>query len=175
MKKTIYIIIALFFVHLSFITKSFAAVSEASISVWSNEAIITAYTYDYKNIINRQKATAKYFTTQAWINYSQALSKSGLLQTVKTNRYNVSAVATMPPKIIRSNIIKGKQNWQIEMPILAVYKNPQFQQKQYLNIKLTIESSNPGSGTRGLAITSFIAKKTPAPKCPNTDKTKQLH
>jgi len=141
------------------------ALTQAQLVVWTNEAIITAYTYDYKTIIPSQKATAKYFTAKAWFNYSQALLKSGLLDAVKKNKYTVSAVATMPPQIKSLKPVKGEKTWQAEMPILAVYKNPQYQQKQYLNIKLVIQATGITGGTRGLAITNFQATKRPAPKC----------
>jgi len=165
MSKLKQIIYSTFAVTLTIITLPANALTQAQLVVWTNEAIITAYTYDYKTIIPSQKATAKYFTAKAWFNYSQALLKSGLLDAVKKNKYTVSAVPTMPPQIKPLKPVKGERTWQAEMPILAVYKNPQYQQKQYLNVKLVIQATGTNGGTRGLAITNFQATKRPAPKC----------
>lgn len=142
---------------------AFGANDTLKLSVWANEAIVSAYSYNYNNLIARQKETARYFTSNAWIKYSQAQLKSGLMNSVKKNYYNVSAVATMPPTVKDKGTVQGQQTWEITMPILAVYKNPQYQQKQYLSVTLMVIKQ--ATGERGLAITQFISKQLQAPKC----------
>lgn len=129
------------------------------LSVWVNEAIVATYSYDYKNYLERQRAIAKYFTAEGWTAYSAALNNSKLPEAVKTNAYAVSAVATLPPeiKLISTN------HWQAVMPILVVYKNPQYQQKQILNVSIHFESVPAGQGVRGLSISSLQAKISEPP------------
>ncbi len=125
-----------------------------SLAVWANEAIVATYTYNYQNFIARQKQIAFYFTASGWIAYSKALNDAKLPEMVKKNDYNVSAVATMPPLIknLQSN------NWQAIMPLLVVYKNPQYLQKQTLEVTLEFTSVPTGQGVRGFAITSLQSK-----------------
>jgi hypothetical protein len=53
------------------------------------------------------------------------------------------------------------------MPLLVVYQNPQYQQKQTLEVTITFTTAPSGQGIRGLAITSLQAKTiTPACQCP---------
>lgn len=139
-----------------------ATSDDAQRAVWVNEAIVATYTYNHSNFMARQKEIAKYFTAEGWINYSKALQDSKLPETIKTNAYFVSAVATMPPEI---KAITDKQ-WQATMPVLVVYTNPAYKQKQTLNITVTFIEAPAGTGVRGFAITGLQAKvATPPCEC----------
>ena len=146
--------------------QAFAVVDNTQLSVWVNEAIVATYTYDYKTYLPRQKEIASYFTAKGWIAYSKALQDSKLPEAVQKNAYYVSAVATMPPKI---TLVRDGY-WQAVMPLLVVYQNPQYQQKQNIEITLQFVAAPSGQGVRGLAITSLQTKpiKTPDCKCPST-------
>lgn len=140
-----------------------AAASDTQLAVWANEAIVETYTYDYQNFLARQKDIAVYFTAAGWIAYSKALHDSKLPDAVQKNNYYVSAVATLPPQIK----MVSPNNWKAVMPLLVVYKNPQYQQKQTLEITLEFITAPPGQGVRGLAITSLNSKEVkPACRCP---------
>lgn len=133
------------------------------LAVWTNESIVATYTYNYKDFLARQREIATYFTAAAWIEYSKAFAKSKLLESVQKNSYDVSAVATMPPEI--ETIREGY--WRAKMPLLVVYKNEHYQQKQYLEITLIFIRAKSGEGVRGFAITSLQTKEvTPVCKCP---------
>ena len=127
---------------------------DIQLALWVNEAIITTYTYNYGNYLTQQKTIASYYTAKGWIAYSNALIASKLPEAVEKNKYYVSAVATMPPQITKLH----DNYWRAMMPILVIYKNPQYQQKQSLNITLEFSTTTNGLGVRGLAITSLQSK-----------------
>lgn len=147
---------------LAFFCFSFSAQASndhTSLAVWANEAIVATYTYNYKNYLARHKEIARYFTSKGWIAYSKALNDSKLPETVKKNDYFVSAVAAMPPTIKTLQ----KDTWVAVMPLLVVYKNPQYQQKQTLEVTIHFKRVSQGQGVRGLAITSLKSKVTEPP------------
>ncbi|CEK09401.1 DotI/IcmL family type IV secretion protein [Legionella hackeliae] len=152
--------IRLYFLFTLFISlPGFAAPDNTQLAVWANEAIIATYTFDYKNFLPRQKEIAKYFTAAGWTAYSTALNTSKLPDTVKKNYYVVSAVATLPPTIRTVNATQ----WEATMPILVLYKNPQYQQKQDLLVTINFIQAPSGQGVRGLAIASLQSKVTQPP------------
>lgn len=149
------------FVVLVMAKPALALMDDAQMTVWVNEAIVSTYTYSYSNVVSRQKEIAKYFTANGWIAYNKALTTSQLLSSVNKNKYTVSAVATMPPEIQKV----GDDQWKASMPLIVVYKNPTYQQKQILKVVLNFSTASTGQGVRGLAITSFIAQAS-EPPCP---------
>lgn len=137
----------------------YTASNRTELAVWANEAIIATYTYSYKDTLEQQKEIARYFTATAWISYTKALLDSKLTESVQKNQYEVSAVATLPPKLTTLD----PTHWQATMPILVIYQNPQYQQKQHLKVVLSFTKALTGQGVRGYAITSLQAQITEPP------------
>ena len=136
--------------------------SPAALSVWANEAIVATYTYDYQHYLESQKKVAHYFTATGWIEYSKALINSKIMESVEKNKYFVSAVATSPPQI--SLFTTGV--WKAQMPLLVVYRNPQFEQKQTLLVTIIFKQVGADMGVRGLAIDRLLSEvKVPACSC----------
>lgn len=145
--------------------------NEIQRAVWANEAIIATFTYNHQNFLERQKDIAKYFTADGWITYSKALLDAKLQETVQKNAYYVNAVATMPPEIKPLT----HQKWQAVMPILVLYKNPEYKQEQTLLITLTFIEAPAGTGVRGLAITELQARVEKSPcQCVGEPRAKAL-
>lgn len=128
-----------------------AAPSPVALSVWVNEAIVATWTWDYRDYLVQQGQIAHYFTAEGWINYSNALKASGLIDAAQKNRYSVSAVAIAPPTVT----VASKGVWKGEMPLLVVYKNPQYTQKQSLMVTVFFTETSGDTGVRGLAISSM--------------------
>lgn len=137
----------------------FAAPSPVALSVWVNEAIVATWTWDYRDYLVQQGQIAHYFTAEGWINYSNALKASGLLEAAQKNRYSVSAVAIAPPTVTMA----GNGVWKGEMPLLVVYKNPQYTQKQSLMVTVFLTETSGDAGVRGLAISSMQSAVLKAP------------
>lgn len=138
---------------------AYAAPDKTQLSVWANEAIVATYTNDYKNYLQEQKKIAKYFTSSGWITYSKALNDSKLPDSIQKNQYVVSAVALLPPEIKSLD----STHWRATMPVLVVYKNPQYQQRQTLEVVLDFSEAPADQGVRGLSINSLQAKVTEPP------------
>ena len=69
---------------LTVLSPAFADTTDATLAVWANEAIVSAYTFNETNLLQRQKDIAQYFTAQGWINFTKAMatnSTSGRLRT----------------------------------------------------------------------------------------------
>lgn len=132
-------------------TINVAQQSPVQLAVWANEAVVATYTYDYRNFITEQHEIAKYFTASGWTAYSAALTKSQLPQLVQKNSYFVSAAALLPVEVKTID----STHWQAKMPLVVVYRNPQYQQKQTLEVTIKFGAAPSGQGIRGLAISSI--------------------
>lgn len=142
---------------------SFAATDRTQLVVWANEAIIATYTYNYQSYLAQQKELAKYFTASGWISYSKALNEAKLAESVQKNAYDVTAVATQPPTLITLE----PNHWQVSMPILVVYKNPQYQQQQHLKVVINFAAAPAGQGVRGFSMSSLQTTAiSPSCACP---------
>ena len=146
----------------------YTAPDRTQLAVWANEAIIATYTFNYKTYLADQKNIAKYFTAEGWIAFNNALNASKLPEAVQKNSYDVTAVATQPPKLV----FLDPTHWQATMTILVVYQNLQYNQRQNLKVVLGFSEAPKGQGVRGLSITSLKSTVIEAPcQCPNPEET----
>ena len=140
---------------------------KTQLAVWANEAIVSTYTFNYKTYLQDQKNSARYFTAAGWIAYSKALNDSKLPEAVQQNSYDVTAVATLPPKLV----VIDPTHWQATMNLLVVYQNLEYSQRQNLKVVLNFSETPAGQGVRGLSITSLQSTViTPPCQCPNPGK-----
>lgn len=142
-----FIILNLFLINLTF-----ADPADNHLIVWVSEAIVSTYTFDFENYLKQQKETAKYFTASGWINYTKALESAKLLEIVKKHSYRVSSVPLLPPVIKKLS----ENEWQAVMPILVVYQNPAYKQKQTLQVTINFIKTDK-EGVNGLAIINLIS------------------
>lgn len=143
---------------------SFAEPAQSTLVVWVSDAVVATYTFDFANLIKQQKAIARYFTADAWMQYTKALTDSKLLDTVKNNSYYVSAVPLLPPTIKKIT----KNEWIAEIPILVIYQNPAYKQKQTLKVTVDFVKTD-AEGKNGFAIKSLNSVVTEQPcQCANS-------
>lgn len=112
--------------------------SDVDVKVFANTAIVSIYDFNAENILARQKDSAKRFSASGWIAFSKAFTSSQLLEMVKKHHYDVSSVAMRPPKITSQGLSAGRYQWMVTMPTMVVFKNPSYQQVQYLNVSLMV-------------------------------------
>ncbi len=154
---------------LFFINPSFAEPSNSQLIVWVSESVVSTYTFDFENFLKQQKEIAKYFTANGWINYTKALNASKLPEMVKKHSYRVSSVPLFPPTIKKIS----ETEWQGIIPILVIYQNPAYKQKQTLKVTVNFVKANK-EGVNGFAITNLTSTVT-EPPCQCADlKTKAL-
>lgn len=129
---------ALLFVSMSVTAAVKAPKPDVAVKVFANTAIVSVYDFSYKNIVSSHKQAAVYFSGTGWIALTKAFQSADLLGTVVKHRYEVSAVATRPPKITDKGLKDSGYQWQVDMPIMVVFKNDDYQQVQYLDVTATV-------------------------------------
>lgn len=146
---------------LSLLTSAQAAqqppVADTALLVWANEAIISTYTYNFADYQQQLQQISPYFTADGWQVFIDTFTKSNVLDSVKSNEYAVSAVATRPPIILTQGPVSNQYVWQVEMPILVLYQNADQEQEQHLIIQITITENK--TGIRGLGIVQLNAEE----------------
>lgn len=125
-----------------------------SLQVWANNAIINSFTFNDKNLQTRQLDIAQFFEPQAWKRFSQL----NIFQDAKSHHFEVSAVATLPPKI---NLLEN-HSFFAEMPIMVTYVHANETITQNLNITIKAIPSK-ARGTGGYTIAQFESINVSSP------------
>jgi intracellular multiplication protein IcmL len=128
-----------------------------SILVFANEAVVSAYSYDFVNYKQQLDHTSHYFTTDGWQSFKLALDNSNNLNKVIEKKLVVYAVAQGSPVILSQGVVNNKFTWKVQMPTLITYQAANEQVQQHLVVTMIIVRTNSSEGMRGLGISSFVA------------------
>lgn len=152
--------IKLFTILLMIFCSQITVAQEKTVNIvdWAVEATMATYSYNAKNINQRLPVMQEYFTSAAWTDFLNALTKSGNLEIVRTDNLAVSATTMGNPTMTKHRIANGADEWVVELPILVTYAHADVSKeiKYWVYLKII---KNPVPDTKQpYAIEQFVAR-----------------
>lgn len=126
-----------------------AEVKNETVIIWSEKAAVQSFNYSDQNIDGKLKELKNCFTTQGYSGYEDALSKSGNIEAIKTQKLTVSSIVDGATKI---NKLEDNK-WQLKVPLQVVYQNDKEKLTQLLFIDMLVARRPSGE----LGILQIIA------------------
>lgn len=128
---------------------------------WATQAATACYTYDFNRMQDQIPKLKRYFTSQGFQQYTDALEKSGQLKIVKEKQLVVSSVPIGAPVILREALspILNRHAWQIQLPLLVSYQSASDIIKQELTVTLLIIRVDTLESSKGIGIAQFLVSE----------------
>lgn len=133
-------------------------ISQEAVLSWANQAIVSAYTYNFVSYRSQLQKLSDYFTPDGWKQFQDALTKTRNLQTVIAQQLVATAVATGAPVIEDQQVISGRYSWKISMPVLVKYQSSSKNYSQSLVVRIIVQRVPVYTNPKGVGIVQFIAK-----------------
>jgi intracellular multiplication protein IcmL len=130
--------------------------SDSAILQWANQASIACFSYNFVNYHEELLAASSYFTNEGWQQFMDALQQSNNLESVKSKKLIVSAVATRAPIILQKGVLNGSFSWRIQMPILVTYQSASEFTQQNNVVTMLITRISTLQSPRGIGISQFV-------------------
>lgn len=144
---------------------------------WVTDAIVSIYSYNYLNAEQALNKSRQYFTDNGYDSFMKALKESKNLETVKSKKLIVNALAQSSATILKEGDVDGVYTWQIQLPLEVTYQGANNDFKQNMDIQVEVVRQTYTQTPKGIAINAVTAKllsttdqsKTqPTEKNPNT-------
>lgn len=126
-----------------------AEVKNETVIIWSEKAAVQSFNYSDDNVDARLKELKSCFTDQGYSGYQDALSKSGNIEAIKSQKLTVSSLVDGSTKI---NKLEDNK-WQLKVPLQVVYQNDKEKLTQLLFIDMLVARKPSGE----LGILQIIA------------------
>jgi intracellular multiplication protein IcmL len=134
-------------------------IKPAKLLQWTQDTIISAFTFNFANYNDVFNSVKKSFTDNGWNEFNDFLNNSKLLDQVTKKELFVSAVAAQKPTIISEGDIKGRYAWNISLPIMVSYSTrdsaDQQPQTQPFNVSVVVTRVPDIDNPDEVAITHF--------------------
>lgn len=134
-------------------------ISNSAVLAWSNEAIVSTFSYDFMNIERSRQVTSNYYTPRGWRIMTEVHHEIGDEAVVTKEQLVASAVAIATPKIIEQKIIENNYSWLIEIPLLLTLTKTGHVKSSKVLTRFLVIRDNPQVHDRGLAINKISLKK----------------
>jgi len=125
---------------------------------WASLATRTALNLDFVNYQKQLDTASVYFTSHGWSAFSDALTASGLLDDVRSQKLIMSAIVPRSPVIRFNGVISGRYIWRISLPVLVTFGSASEQRQRELEINMIVSRVPAIDTPQGIQISDFQAK-----------------
>lgn len=134
---------------------------------WAIEAMQATFSMDYVNYRMQLQGAQKYFTDYGWTNYMNAIEAANNISALTTRKMIVLVKVVSQPRIVAEGILGGAYAWKIEMPMLATYSLPLYDEttkfSNPINITIVVQRQPILQSYKGLGIAQIIGTIAQAP------------
>lgn len=147
-----------------------APIGLPSIADFATEAVLAINSYDYLGWDRDLPAALNtYFTPSAARSYFAQFSRSGLLRTVTSSYYTVSALSVRPAMVVASSQVEGVRSWTVQVPITVRYQTgvtnadggATVQAQHEVFVVTVLEQRPDQQNFRGVAINDISTLRVP--------------
>lgn len=127
--------------------------SETELKLWAQYAASKSFDYSFDTLDTQLQKLKSCYTEKGWAGFNDALTQSGNLNTIKTQKLTVSSQVSGKPEV---SLVKDDQ-WRVTLPLNVVYQNTKEKLTQSLTIVMVITKKSKGE----LGIVQLIASPIP--------------
>lgn len=123
---------------------------------WASRATVSAYTYDVAHYQQQfQNVTQKYFTKDGGKAFLAALTQSGAISNLLSNKLVVTSVVNGAPIILHQGLLWGRETWRVQVPLLVNYQSASESKTTSYVVSLLIVLTDPSEQPEGVGISQF--------------------
>lgn len=139
-----------------------ANMGTAAVLSWASQSATEVMTFSFKDYQRRLQESSRHFTRRGWETFTDALQKSGVIESVEALRQVVSAEVRSAPILTRQGVFEGKYRWLITLPLAVTYTSGTSSRTDNLDINVTVERVPSLENPNGVGIQQWVADLAPS-------------
>lgn len=125
---------------------------------WVAQAATEVNTFGFSDYRRRLQEASKNFTREGWESFTTALTRAGIIESVEVNRQSVTAVPQGAPVILSEGVVRGRYQWQVELPIIITYEAGSRKRSDSLLVTAVVVRVSPLENPNGVGINQWFAR-----------------
>lgn len=115
-------------------------------SDWAKEATLSVMTFNAETFESRKAANKKYFTSNGFRSFYEALELSRIPQMVRDANLDVTSVVISEPKVTQVDQTQDTIRYVMEMKLATTYKNRSSSRTDMLPVTISVveQATSPG-------------------------------
>ena len=135
-------------------------ISNQALLNWAADAASSLYTYDQANYKTQIQAVIQtYFTENGGQSFKNALTQTGVLAQLVSEKLEVTAVVENQPAILKYGELSGRQIWKVQLPLLVTYVTASETQQYHFIVTMLVVRIPTWQSPEGLGIEELWVTK----------------
>lgn len=131
--------------------------STPALMSWVAQAATEVMTFGFNDYRRRLQESSRNFTRRGWESFTQALSRSRIIEMVEANQQVVTAAPQGAPIIVSEGLVAGRYQWEIQMPLILTYQSGARTRTDNLLVTLIVVRIPRLESANGIGIEQWIA------------------
>lgn len=131
--------------------------STPALMSWVAQAATEVMTFGFNDYRRRLQESSRNFTRRGWESFTQALSRSRIIEMVEANQQVVTAAPQGAPIIVSEGLVAGRYQWEIQMPLILTYQSGARTRTDNLLVTLVVVRVPRLESANGIGIEQWIA------------------
>ena len=106
---------------------------------WAENSIVKSFNFNFVHYLDTFSDAKEYYTDNGWKEFSNLLSKSGLLDSVTNNRFFLSPIISGGSVILYDGVVNGRHAWRIKIPVVLMFKTSENSINVHMQKKITVD------------------------------------
>jgi intracellular multiplication protein IcmL len=124
---------------------------------WAAQASTEVMTFGFHDYQRRMQQSSRHFTRHGWENFTNALQKSRIIESIENSKQVVTAQPSSAPILIQEGVFNGKYRWVVDLPLTVTYQAGAASRTDSLMIRLVIDRVPSLENPNGVGIEQWIA------------------
>jgi intracellular multiplication protein IcmL len=124
---------------------------------WAAQSATEVMTFGFHDYQRRMQQSSRHFTRHGWENFTNALQKSRIIESIESNHQVVTAQPGGAPILVQEGVFNGKYRWVVDLPLTVTYLAGAANRTDNLMIRLVIDRVPSLENPNGVGIEQWIA------------------
>ncbi len=129
----------------------------AALMSWAAQSATEVMTFGFHDYQRRMQQASRNFTRHGWENFTDALQKSRIIESIETNRQVVTAQPSSAPVLVQEGVFNGRYRWVVDFPLAVTYQAGTATRNDNLAVRLVIDRVPSLENPNGVGIEQWIA------------------
>ena len=132
--------------------------STPALMSWAAQASTEVMTFGFHDYRRRLQEASRNFTRVGWASFTGALERSRIIEMVEANQQVVTAAPASAPILVSEGLVRGRYQWQVELPIVVSYQAGSLSRADNLLLTLLIVRVPKLESPNGVGIEQWVAQ-----------------
>ncbi len=125
---------------------------------WAGLAVSDVMTFGFNDYGPRLNLSSAYFTDHGWDSFSEAMTRSRMLEMIHVNQQIITAALQGAPALNSGNVNHDRYEWVVQLPLVLTYRSGARSSNASMLVTVVIVRSDDPKHPYGIAIDQWIAE-----------------